>query len=60
MSIAQELRELITEFYLHGQPLGRKLEELVPRVEALEHATSPVSDTPGQGRPWEPDPDQTP
>jgi hypothetical protein len=67
MSVAQEVRDLVGEFYLHGTPLGLKLEELVPRVESLERAASPVGPDPqlepdgstGWAHP-DPDPDVTP
>jgi hypothetical protein len=36
VSVSEALRALITEFYLPGTPLGKRLEELVPRVERLE------------------------
>lgn len=60
--IADELRAIITEFYEHGSPEGARLEALIPRVEALEHAASPVPDEPNDDeyRPREPDGDASP
>lgn len=52
MTVANELHDLIREFYLTSTPLGDRLQALVPRIEALERGSSPVSDQP---EPKEPD-----
>jgi hypothetical protein len=31
--VSEDLRALMGEFYLSGTPLGKRLEELLPRVE---------------------------
>jgi hypothetical protein len=44
MSVSDDIRALIGEFYLPGTTLGLRLEKIVTEVESLERAASPVSD----------------